>query len=289
MYWIGIKPGNPTAAEYICVSFLIALTLSVNTRLTSTTPSLNACSAAGNLFLNPLICSFPRSTSIVNCIESFITLQFLLYTIPTTSRSLRVFSFPSAIIAATNAATVLKNSPPSMKDIARLRNGALYMVWTTVSVVTVEAMSTAWVATSSATSVAALAVLTMHSLAVSARTPAVRSGVNSHAEAAAGRDVEGGDGSSFTGCDILCLCRCCGSGGDGILCGVCSENAPLRDEHGGVANASTRTGDMIAQYTATLDLLADLVVVVVDTSVIVRRHDRASAPANNGLVLFLFL
>mmetsp|Transcript_15940 Transcript_15940/g.34371 ORF Transcript_15940/g.34371 Transcript_15940/m.34371 type:complete len:265 (+) Transcript_15940:355-1149(+) len=125
MYWMGIKPGTPTAAEYICVSFLIASTLSVKTRLTSPTPSLKACSAAGNLFLNPLICSFPRSTSIVNCIDIFITLQFLLYTIPTTSLNLLVFSFPNATIAATNAATVLKNNPPSINDIAKLKNGAL--------------------------------------------------------------------------------------------------------------------------------------------------------------------
>mmetsp|Transcript_18026 Transcript_18026/g.38888 ORF Transcript_18026/g.38888 Transcript_18026/m.38888 type:complete len:466 (+) Transcript_18026:227-1624(+) len=124
-YWMGIRPGTPTAAEYICVSFLMASTLSVNTRFTSLTPSLNACSAAGNRFLNPLIFSFPRSTSIVNRMESFATVQFLLTTISATSHSLRVFSFPSAMTAATNAAAVPKNSPPSTNEKARLRNGAL--------------------------------------------------------------------------------------------------------------------------------------------------------------------
>mmetsp|Transcript_27115 Transcript_27115/g.49244 ORF Transcript_27115/g.49244 Transcript_27115/m.49244 type:complete len:92 (-) Transcript_27115:355-630(-) len=63
------------------------------------------------------------------------------------------------------------------------------MVRTTVSVVTVAAMSTAAVATSSAASVAAWAEWTMTSEAVSARMLAVRSGVKSQAEAAAGRDV----------------------------------------------------------------------------------------------------
>ena len=74
--------------------------------------------------------------------------------------------------------------------MAKLRNGALYIVWTTVSVVTVAAISTAWAATSRPASTAALAVLTMASEAVSASTPAVRSGVKSHAEAAAGSDVD---------------------------------------------------------------------------------------------------
>lgn len=46
-------------------------------------------------------------------------------------------------------------------------------------------MSTAWAATSSAASVAALAVLQIASEAVSARTEAVRSGVKSQADAAA--------------------------------------------------------------------------------------------------------
>mmetsp|Transcript_34836 Transcript_34836/g.84179 ORF Transcript_34836/g.84179 Transcript_34836/m.84179 type:complete len:319 (+) Transcript_34836:420-1376(+) len=41
MYWMGINPGRPTAAEYIFVSLFIASTLSVNTRATSATPSLN--------------------------------------------------------------------------------------------------------------------------------------------------------------------------------------------------------------------------------------------------------
>jgi hypothetical protein len=61
----------------------------------------------------------------VNCTEIFITLQFLRVRIPITSRNLFVFSFPSATIEATNAATVLKNSPPSKNERARLRNGAL--------------------------------------------------------------------------------------------------------------------------------------------------------------------
>ncbi len=63
---MGIKPGRPTAAEYICVSFLMASTLSEKTRLTSMKPSLIVWSAAGNLFLNPLIFSLPRRTSYVD-------------------------------------------------------------------------------------------------------------------------------------------------------------------------------------------------------------------------------
>ena len=60
-----------------------------------------------------------------------------------TSLNLRVFSLPNAIIDAITAATVLKNKPPNKNDIARLMNGDLYIVCTTVSVVTVVAISTA--------------------------------------------------------------------------------------------------------------------------------------------------
>lgn len=102
---------------------------------------------------------------------------------PITSRSRLEFSFPNAIILATTAAKVLKNKPPNKNEMAKLKKGALYMVCTTVSVVTVAAMSTACAATSNAASVAALAVDNSASEAVSAKTPAVRSGVNSHADA----------------------------------------------------------------------------------------------------------
>ena len=102
---------------------------------------------------------------------------------PITSRNRLVFSFPNAIILATTAAKVLKNKPPNKNDMAKLKKGALYIVCTTVSVVTVAAMSTACAATSNAASVAALAVDNSASEAVSANTPAVRSGVNSHADA----------------------------------------------------------------------------------------------------------
>lgn len=58
------------------------------------------------------------------------------------------------------------------------------MVCTTVPVVTVVAISTAWAATSSAAS----AEWTMAAFAVSARTPAVLSGVKSQADAAVSCD-----------------------------------------------------------------------------------------------------
>jgi len=100
-----------------------------------------------------------------------------------TSLNLRVFSLPKAIILAITAATVLKNNPPNKNDIAKLINGALYIVCTTVSVVTVVAISTACAATSNAASVAALAVFVRASVAVSARTPEILSGANNQADA----------------------------------------------------------------------------------------------------------
>ena len=72
---------------------------------------------------------------------------------------------------------------PNKNDIARLINGALYIVCTTVSVVTVVAISTAYAATSNAASVAALAVFVIASVAVSAKTPDILSGANNQADA----------------------------------------------------------------------------------------------------------
>ena len=83
------------------------------------------------------------------------------------------------------------------------------MVRTTVSVVTVEAISTALAATSKAASVAALAVLTRASLAVLARTPPVLSGVKSHAVAAA-RDVDDGDVLFGLGSELRGISGCGG-------------------------------------------------------------------------------
>lgn len=112
---------------------------------------------------------------------------------------------------------MLKNNPPNRNDIAKLQNGALYIV-RTISVVTGEARSAASAAASSAASVAREAPVCITSLAVSARTPpmtpAVLSGVKSHAvwrtaeaaAAAAGRVVvvEIDDGVLL----FVLICRC---------------------------------------------------------------------------------
>jgi len=150
-----------------------------------------------------------------------------------------------------------------------------------VSVVTVAAASTAWVATSSATSVVARAVLTRVIRAVSARILAVRSGVKSQAEAADGRDVDDDDGTTFL---LLFVLLGCGDGASMCSCGVSGEFVPC-DKKGDGVNASMQRGDITAHSTAILDILAVLAVVVGD---VILQH--ASA-ASNGLirVLFLFL
>jgi hypothetical protein len=109
------------------------------------------------------------------------TSQFLLHKMPATSLNLLVFSFPKAYTAAKLAATVLKNNPPNRKLNARLKNGALYTVLTTVSVVTIAA--------SYATSAAIAEAFSAASETVSARMAPVRSGMNSHADAAAAAAV----------------------------------------------------------------------------------------------------
>ena len=125
---------------------------------------------------------------------------------------------------------MLKNNPPNRNDIAKLQNGALYIV-RTISVVTGEARSAASAAASSAASVAREAPVYMTSLAVSARTPAVLSGVKSHAvwrtaeaaAAAAGRVVvvETDDGVLLF--VLICRCGdlCSDSGGCGNGEGMC--------------------------------------------------------------------
>lgn len=115
------------------------------------------------------------------------------------------------------------------------------MVRTTVSVVTVVAMSTAWAATSSATSVAALAA----TLAVSARALAVRSGVKSQADAAVS------DGKDVVDLFVVLRCGdCCGIDVSSSVCDLCDgENASM--QRGGIA---------IAHSTAILAILVVLIV-----------------------------
>lgn len=64
----------------------------------------------------------------VNIMDIFITLQFLRMTIATTSRNRLVFSFPKAITPANAAAMVLKNIPPNIKEIVKLKMGARRIV-----------------------------------------------------------------------------------------------------------------------------------------------------------------
>ena len=62
--------------------------------------------------------------TMVNVIDNFITLQFLRMTIATTSFNRLVFSFPKAITPAIAAAMVLKNIPPNMNEMVKLKIGA---------------------------------------------------------------------------------------------------------------------------------------------------------------------
>lgn len=194
---------------------------------------------------------------------------------PITSRNRLVFSFPNAIILATTAAKVLKNKPPNKNEMAKLKKGALYIVCTTVSVVTVAAMSTACAATSNAASVAALAVDNSASEAVSANTPAVRSGVNSHADAPP-RDIgiKADDAILIALVDnedrdvvveallvlLLIVLRC--DDDDDVVIGVSGLHTLCCDERsGGVMNASVHImEDDIAHSIAILDTLATTVV-----------------------------
>ena len=194
---------------------------------------------------------------------------------PITSRNRLVFSFPNAIILATTAAKVLKNKPPNKNEMAKLKKGALYIVCTTVSVVTVAAMSTACAATSNAASVAALAVDKSASEAVSANTPAVRSGVNSHADAPPrdigikaddailialvdneDRDVVVVDPALLV--SLLFVLRC--DDDDDVHIGLSGLHTLCCDERsGGVMNASVHIlGDDIAHSIAILDTLATI-------------------------------
>ena len=112
------------------------------------------------------------------------TLQFLLKTIINTSLALLVFSLPKATTPPTIAAKVLKNNPPSKNDTARLAKGALYII--------VSEVATKSAAAPRAEVAATAAAPEMASAERSTRTDEVRSGVNSHAEAAAAaasRDV----------------------------------------------------------------------------------------------------
>jgi hypothetical protein len=112
------------------------------------------------------------------------TLQFLLRTITNTSLALLVFSLPKATTPPTIAAKVLKNNPPSKNDTARLAKGALYII--------VSEVATKSAAAPRAEVAATAAAPEMASAERSTRTDEVRSGVNSHAEAAAAaasRDV----------------------------------------------------------------------------------------------------
>ena len=120
----------------------------------------------------------------MNCIDIMTTLQFLLKTIINTSLALLVFSLPKATTPPTIAAKVLKNNPPSKNDTARLAKGALYII--------VSEVATKSAAAPRAEVAATAAAPEMASAERSTRTDEVRSGVNSHAEAAAAaasRDV----------------------------------------------------------------------------------------------------
>jgi hypothetical protein len=132
-------------------------------------------------FSSPLFFFAHCTLTIVNCIDIMTTLQFLLKTIINTSLALLVFSLPKATAPPTIAAKVLKNNPPSKNDTARLTNGALYII--------VSDVATKSAAAPRAEVAATAATPEMASAERSTRTDEVRPGVNSHAEAAASRDV----------------------------------------------------------------------------------------------------
>ena len=96
----------------------------------------------------------------VNVIDNFITLQFLRMTIATTSFNRLVFSCPNAITPANAAAMVLKNIPPNMNEMVKLKIGARWIV----SRATVDETY------SSAVSVADAAVLATYSRSGAAAT-----------------------------------------------------------------------------------------------------------------------
>ncbi len=141
------------------------------------------------------------------------------------------------------------------------------------------AISTACVATSRAASVAALAVDTSASEAVSARIEGVRSGVNSHAEAAADSDVEDG-----VDCDLLLFgLRYAVLRGIDSLRSVCAAYVPCDacDVWGDWLNALLHSGDINAHSTAIV------VILVVLEAVIDVNGDVQHSVANDGRCLFL--